>query len=52
MPLIVVYDATVLYQSVLRDFLLRVAQEDLVQAKWTDRILDEMFKAALLLLPA
>ena len=45
MPLIVVYDANVLYQSVLRDFLLRVALEGLVQAKWTDRILDEMFMA-------
>lgn len=45
MPLIVVYDANVLYQSVLRDFLLRIAQEGLVQAKWTDRILDETFTA-------
>ncbi len=45
MPLIVVYDANVLYQSVLRDFLLRIAQEGLVQAKWTDRILDEAFIA-------
>ncbi len=40
---IVVYDANVLYPSMLRNLLVRVAQEGLVQAKWTERILDEAF---------
>lgn len=40
----VVYDANVLYPSYLRDLLIRVAQAGLVQAKWTDRILDETFR--------
>jgi len=40
---IVVYDACVLYPSTLRDMLIRIAQAGLVQAKWTDRILDEVF---------
>ncbi len=39
------YDANVLYPSTLRDLLIRVAQAGLVQAKWTDRILDEVFGA-------
>jgi predicted nucleic acid-binding protein len=39
----VVYDACVLYPSTLRDLLIRIAQAGLVQAKWTDRILDEVF---------
>lgn len=43
MSFIVVYDANVLYPSTLRDLLIRIAQAGLVQAKWTDRILDEMF---------
>jgi predicted nucleic acid-binding protein len=43
MSLIVVYDACVLYPSTLRDLLIRLAQARLVQAKWTDRILDEVF---------
>lgn len=33
-----------LYPSTLRDLLIRIAQARLVQAKWTDRILDEVFK--------
>jgi hypothetical protein len=41
---IVVYDANVLYPNSLRDLLIRVAQAGLVQAKWTDRILDETFR--------
>jgi predicted nucleic acid-binding protein len=40
---IVVYDACVLYPSTLRDLLIRTAQAGLVQAKWTDQILDEVF---------
>ncbi|MFJ5552580.1 PIN domain-containing protein [Streptomyces sp. NPDC093225] len=43
MAFIVVYDACVLYPSTLRDLLIRIAQAGLVQAKWTDRILDEVF---------
>jgi hypothetical protein len=43
-PFIVVYDANVLYPGSLRDLLIRVAQAGLVQAKWTDRILDETFR--------
>jgi len=41
---VVVYDACVLYPSTLRDLLIRIAQSGLVQAKWTDRILDEVFE--------
>lgn len=44
MPFVVVYDANVLYPSTLRDILIRVAQNGLVQAKWTERILDETFR--------
>ncbi|MEK9524685.1 PIN domain-containing protein [Streptomyces venezuelae] len=43
MAFVVIYDANVLYPSVLRDVLIRVAQEGLVQAKWTHQILDETF---------
>jgi len=42
-PFVVVYDANVLYPSTLRDLLIRIAQAGLVQAKWTDEILDEVF---------
>lgn len=45
MSFVVLYDANVLYPSTLRDLLIRVAQAGLVQAKWTDRILDEVFDA-------
>jgi predicted nucleic acid-binding protein len=44
MPFTVVYDANVLYPNSLRDLLIRVAQADLVRAKWTDEILDETFR--------
>lgn len=43
MPLVVVYDACVLYPDSLRDVLIRLALEGMVQAKWTDEILDEVF---------
>lgn len=39
----VIYDANVLYPSVLRDLLIRVAQARLVRARRTDEILDEGF---------
>jgi hypothetical protein len=44
-PLRVPYDANVLYPNTLRDMLIRVAQADLTQARWTNRILDEMERA-------
>ncbi|MFC4565239.1 PIN domain-containing protein [Nocardiopsis mangrovi] len=43
MAFVVLYDANVLYPSTLRDLLIRIAQSGLVQAKWTHRILDEVF---------
>ena len=41
--LTVVYDATVLYPSLLRDVLIRVAGSGVFRARWTERILDEVF---------
>ena len=43
MAFVVVYDACVLFPAPLRDLLMRVARPDLVQAKWTERVLDECF---------
>jgi predicted nucleic acid-binding protein len=43
MPFTAVYDANVLYPSMLRDLLIRVAQTGLVHARWTNTILDEVF---------
>jgi len=43
MAFIAVYDSNVLYPSLLRDILIRLAQRGLVQAKWTNQILDETF---------
>ena len=45
MSFVVVYDACVLYPSTLRDLLIRIHQAGLVQAKWSDEILDEMASA-------
>ncbi|TYK47025.1 PIN domain-containing protein [Actinomadura decatromicini] len=42
MTFVAVYDACVLYGNTQRDLLIRVAQSGLVQAKWTNAILDEM----------
>lgn len=47
MAFIVVYDANALVGNTLRDLLVRIAQTGLVQAKWTDRILDEAFAAVI-----
>lgn len=44
MTFTVIYDANVLYPSMLRDLLIRVGQSGLVRARWTDRILDETFR--------
>jgi len=40
----VVYDANILYPAPLRDLLIRVAMTDIVRAKWTHEILDEVFR--------
>lgn len=40
----VVYDANVLYPNMLRDILIRLAGTDIFQARWTDHILDELFR--------
>lgn len=45
MPLVVVYDANVLYPSTLRDVLIRVGLARLVRPKWTVQILDEVFRS-------
>ncbi|WP_243722545.1 PIN domain-containing protein [Actinomadura sp. 7K507] len=42
MPFVVIYDANALYGNTLRDLLVRIAQASMVQAKWTNQILDEM----------
>lgn len=42
MPFAVVLDACVLYPLPLRDTLLRVAQQDLYQVRWSRRVLDEV----------
>ena len=47
MAFVVVYDANVLVGNTQRDLLVRIAQTGLVQAKWTDRILDEALAAVL-----
>jgi predicted nucleic acid-binding protein len=44
MPAVVVYDANVLYPSTLRDVLIRVGIAGLARPKWTDRLLDEVFR--------
>ncbi|MDK8531798.1 PIN domain-containing protein [Corynebacterium marquesiae] len=41
--LTVVYDANVLYPSMLRDVLIRVAGSGVFHARWTEKILDEVF---------
>ena len=45
MPFIVLYDADALYGNAVRDLLIRIARAGLVQAKWTDQILEEMARA-------
>lgn len=41
MAFVVIYNANVPYSSALRELLIRIAMAGRVQAKWTDRILDE-----------
>lgn len=45
MAFVALYDACVLYPNALRDLLIRVANAGLVRARWTERILDECFRA-------
>ena len=42
MAFIVVYDANAMYGNTPRDLLIRIARAGLVQAKWTEDILDEV----------
>ena len=44
MAFTVVYDANVLYPAPLRDLLIRLAMTGLFRARWTDDILDEVFR--------
>ncbi|SCK06287.1 PIN domain-containing protein [Streptomyces sp. WMMB 322] len=44
MAFVALYDANVLYPNTVRDLLIRIGMAGLVQAKWTDRILDETFR--------
>ncbi|MEY9840702.1 PIN domain-containing protein, partial [Streptacidiphilus sp. EB103A] len=45
MAFVVVYDACVLYPNTLRDLLIRVGQARIMQARWTEQILDEVDRA-------
>lgn len=40
----VIYDANVLYPNTLRDILIRLAGTGIYQARWTENILDEVFR--------
>lgn len=51
MSRVVVYDACVLFPATLRDLMLRLAAADLVQPRWSERILDECFRNILLKRP-
>jgi len=42
---IVVYDACVLFPPSLRDLLVRIAQTNIVRARWSEDILDECFRS-------
>ncbi len=44
MPPVVLYDACVLFPAPLRDLLLRLADAELVRARWSEAILDEVFR--------
>lgn len=47
MAFVVIYDACVLFPAPLRDLLIRVARTGVVQAHWSDRIIEECFRAVL-----
>ena len=42
MPIVVLYDACVLYPAALRDLLIRLARTGIQRAKWTDQILERI----------
>ena len=44
MAFVVIYDANVLYPSYQRMFLIEVARAGLVRGRWTEQILDEVFR--------
>lgn len=44
MAFVVVYDACVLFPAPLRDLLIRLAQTGVVRARWSERILNEVFR--------
>jgi len=44
---IALYDACVLFPAPLRDLLIRVARTGVVQAHWSDQIIEECFRAVL-----
>ncbi|MBI1757612.1 MAG: PIN domain-containing protein [Actinobacteria bacterium] len=43
MSFVIVYDSCVLHPNNVRDLPIRIARDGLVQVKWTDLILDEVF---------
>ncbi|WP_335981666.1 MULTISPECIES: PIN domain-containing protein [Streptomycetaceae] len=45
MAFTVLYDSNVLYPNTVRDLLIRLARHGIVQAKWTEQILDEVQEA-------
>ncbi|MCU0625776.1 MAG: PIN domain-containing protein [Gemmatimonadaceae bacterium] len=45
MAFVVVYDACVLHPAPLRDLLMRIAIAGIVRARWSDTILDEVFRS-------
>lgn len=47
MAFTVLYDACVLHPAPLRDLLVRIANTRIVQARWSERILDECFRSIL-----
>ena len=51
MAFVVVYDACVLFPAPLRDLLIRVGLAGIVRARWSERILDEVFRNILRVRP-
>jgi predicted nucleic acid-binding protein len=45
MAFVVLYDACALHGNTSRDLLIRIAQAGLVQAKWSEQILDELVRS-------
>ncbi len=46
-PVTAVYDANILYPALVRDLFIRLAQADLVRARWTETIHDEWIRSVL-----